>query len=298
MSSRVSIWVQAMRLRTLPAAIVPVVVGTAVVAAVGSIAWPAALAALAGALAIQIGTNFANDAFDAETGADGPDRIGPTRAVAAGLITGAAMKRAMVLAFAVAAAFGLYLVAIAGWPVVAIGIASILSGIAYTGGPRLGYRGLGDVFVLGFFGFVAVCGTAYVQLFEVPCLAIAASIPVGALATAILVVNNLRDRHTDVRAGKRTLAVRFGRGAALVEYAVLLLAAYLVPIALALTGRPWAALVLISAPLAVIRMRGLAAAVTGPEFNGLLAGTAQLLMLHGALFATGLALSAQQSCCG
>ena len=298
MSSRVSIWVQAMRLRTLPAAIVPVVVGTAVVAAVGSIAWPAALAALAGALAIQIGTNFANDAFDAETGADGPDRIGPTRAVAAGLITGAAMKRAMVLAFAVAAAFGLYLVAIAGWPVVAIGIASILSGIAYTGGPRLGYRGLGDVFVLGFFGFVAVCGTAYVQLFEVPCLAIAASIPVGALATAILVVNNLRDRHTDVRAGKRTLAVRFGRGAALVEYAVLLLAAYLVPIVLALTGRPWAALVLISAPLAVIRMRGLAAAVTGPEFNGLLAGTAQLLMLHGALFATGLALSAQQSCCG
>jgi len=296
MSSRVGIWIQAMRLRTLPAAIVPVVVGTAVVAAVGTVAWPAALAALAGALAIQIGTNFANDAFDAETGADGPDRIGPTRAVAAGLITGAAMKRAMVLAFAIAAAFGLYLVAIAGWPVVAIGIASILSGIAYTGGPRLGYRGLGDVFVLGFFGFVAVCGTAYVQLFDVPGLAIAASIPVGTLATAILVVNNLRDRHTDVRAGKRTLAVRFGRGAALAEYALLLLAAYVVPLVLAVTGRPWAALALISAPLAVLRMRALVAAVTGPEFNRLLAGTAQLMMLHGALFATGLALSA--SGCG
>lgn len=293
-----SIWIQAMRLKTLPAAIVPVAVGTAVVAAVGTVAWPAALAALAGALAIQIGTNFANDAFDAETGADGPDRIGPVRAVAAGLITGAAMKRAMVAAFAIAAAFGLYLVYLAGWPVVAIGVASILSGIAYTGGPRLGYRGLGDIFVLGFFGFVAVCGTAYVQLFEVPCLAIAASIPVGALATAILVVNNLRDRHTDVRAGKRTLAVRFGRSAALVEYAVLLLAAYVVPLVLALTGRPWTALALISAPLAVIRMRGLAAAVTGPEFNRLLAGTAQLLMLHGALFAAGLALSAQASCCG
>jgi 1,4-dihydroxy-2-naphthoate polyprenyltransferase len=296
MSSRVGIWIQAMRLRTLPAAIVPVAVGTAVVAAVGTVAWPAAIAALAGALAIQIGTNFANDAFDAETGADGPDRIGPTRAVAAGLITGAAMKRAMVLAFAIAAAFGLYLVAIAGWPVVAIGIASILSGIAYTGGPRLGYRGLGDVFVLGFFGFVAVCGTAYVQLFEVPCLAVAASIPVGALATAILVVNNLRDRHTDVRAGKRTLAVRFGRGAALAEYALLLLAAYVVPLVLAVTGRPWAALALLSAPLAVVRMRALVAAVTGPEFNRLLAGTAQLMMLHGALFAAGLALSA--SCCG
>ena len=297
-TTRRAIWLQAMRLRTLPAAVVPVAVGTACAAAISSVAWPAALAALAGALAIQIGTNFANDVFDAEKGADGPDRIGPTRAVSAGLITAGAMKRAMVLSFVIAAAFGLYLVSIAGWPVIAIGVASILSGIAYTGGPALGYRGLGDLFVLAFFGFVAVCGTVYVQLFEVPCLAIAASVPVGALATAILVVNNLRDRHTDVRAGKRTLAVRFGRGAALVEYAVLLVAAYAVPLGLALTGRPWVALALISAPVAVFRLRQLAAAVTGPEFNRSLAATAQLLMLHGALFATGLALSARASCCG
>jgi len=294
--SKLAIWVQAMRLRTLPAAVVPVAVGTACAGAVSHVAWPAAIAALGGALAIQIGTNFANDVFDAEKGADGPDRIGPTRAVAAGLIAPAAMKRAMVLSFAIAAAFGLYLVSIAGWPIVAIGIASILSGIAYTGGPALGYRGLGDVFVLAFFGFVAVCGTVYVQLFEVPWLAVAASIPVGALATAILVVNNLRDRHTDVRVGKRTLAVRFGRGAALAEYALLMIAAYVVPLVLAVTGRPWAALALASAPLAVVRMRALATAVTGPEFNRCLAATAQLLMLHGALFATGLALSARACC--
>jgi 1,4-dihydroxy-2-naphthoate octaprenyltransferase len=297
MTTRAGIWLQAMRLRTLPAAVVPVAVGTACAAAISHVAWPAALAALAGALAIQIGTNFANDVFDAEKGADGPDRIGPTRAVSAGLISAAAMKRAMILAFAVAAAFGLYLVSIAGWPIVAIGIASILSGIAYTGGPALGYRGLGDVFVLAFFGFVAVCGTVYVQLFSVPALAIAASIPVGALATAILVVNNLRDRHTDVRAGKRTLAVRFGRGAALAEYALLLLASYVVPLVLAVADRPWVALALLSAPLAVVRLRQLVAAVTGPEFNRSLAATAQLLMLHGALFAAGLALSRGGSCC-
>ncbi|HEY6036553.1 MAG TPA: 1,4-dihydroxy-2-naphthoate octaprenyltransferase, partial [Kofleriaceae bacterium] len=144
-------------MRTLPAAVVPVVVGTAVARASGHVAWGPALAALGGSLAIQIGTNFANDVFDAEKGADGPDRIGPVRAVAAGLISAAAMKRAMILAFAIATAFGVYLASVGGWPVVAIGIASILSGIAYTGGPwPLGYHGLGDVFVMVFFGFVAV----------------------------------------------------------------------------------------------------------------------------------------------
>jgi 1,4-dihydroxy-2-naphthoate octaprenyltransferase len=258
-------------------------------AAGAAIRWPAALAALVGALAIQIGTNFANDVFDAEKGADGPDRIGPTRAVSAGLISARAMKLAMVIAFGLAALAGLYLVAIAGWPVVAIGIASILSGIAYTGGPALGYRGLGDIFVLVFFGFVAVCGTAYVQLEAVPWIAVAASIPVGALATAILVVNNLRDRATDVRVGKRTLAVRFGRRAAIVEYAALLLAAYVVPVAL-LTVSPWCALPLVTLPLAVVRLRALAAAVDGPSFNRCLAATAQLLFLHGALFTAGLVL--------
>jgi 1,4-dihydroxy-2-naphthoate octaprenyltransferase len=154
------IWIAASRPKTLPAAIVPVAVGTACAEACGGVAWGPALAALGGALAIQIGTNFANDVFDAEKGADGPGRLGPLRAVSAGLITAAAMKRAMILAFAVATAFGVYLAAVGGWPVVAIGVASIISGMAYTGGPwPLGYHGLGDVFVMVFFGFVAVCGT-------------------------------------------------------------------------------------------------------------------------------------------
>jgi len=260
-----SIWIAAARLRTLPAAVVPVVVGTAVAYAAGHIAWGPALAALAGSLAIQIGTNFANDVFDAEKGADGPDRIGPTRAVAAGLISAAAMKRAMILAFAIATAFGLYLASVGGWPIVAIGLASIASGIAYTGGPwPLGYHGLGDVFVFIFFGLVAVCGTAYVQLAAVPCL-------------------------TDVRVGKRTLAVRLGRGGALAEYALLLVASYAVAIGLAVAHRDaWLLLPLVSLPLGAIRMRALARAVTGPEFNACLAATGKLLLAYGVLFAIGL----------
>ncbi|MEO7736354.1 MAG: 1,4-dihydroxy-2-naphthoate polyprenyltransferase [Kofleriaceae bacterium] len=287
----VATWIGAARLRTLPAAVVPVVVGTAVAAACGGVAWVPALAALGGALAIQIGTNFANDVFDAERGADGPDRVGPLRAVSAGLISAAAMKRAMIAAFGVATLLGLYLVAVAGWPVVAIGVASILSGMAYTGGPwPLGYHGLGDVFVMVFFGFVAVCGTAFVQLHTVPCLAIVASLPVGALATAILVVNNVRDRATDVRVGKRTLAVRFGRRAALVEYAALIALAYAVPIGLALCGHRWAWLPLVSAPLAIARLRAVVAADDGPAFNRCLGATGQLLLVHGVLLAAGLVI--------
>ncbi|MCX5741058.1 MAG: 1,4-dihydroxy-2-naphthoate polyprenyltransferase [Proteobacteria bacterium] len=290
MSGRAALWIGAARLRTLPAAVVPVAVGTACAQASGGVAWGPALAALGGSLAIQIGTNFANDVFDAEKGADGPDRIGPLRAVSAGLITASAMKRAMIAAFAVAALFGVYLIACAGWPVVAIGVASILSGMAYTGGPwPLGYHGLGDVFVMVFFGFVAVCGTAFVQLGRVPPLAIAAAIPVGALATAILVVNNLRDRTTDVVVGKRTLAVRFGRRGALLEYAALIAIAYVVPCVLAMTGHPWAALPLVTLPLASRRMRALAGATDGPTFNGCLGATGQLLMVHGVLFAAGIA---------
>ncbi len=287
----VATWIAASRPKTLPAAIVPVVVGTACAYAVGAIAWAPALAALAGAIAIQIGTNFANDVFDAEKGADTAERIGPLRAVSAGLVSAAAMKRAMIIAFAIACAFGAYLVSIGGWPIVAIGVASVMSGVAYTGGPYpLGYHGLGDVFVMAFFGFVAVCGTAFVQLGYVPALSVWAAVPVGALATAILVVNNVRDRIGDARAGKRTLAVRFGRGAALVEYAALLLVAYAVPVGLAIAGRPWAALPVVSVPLAIVRLRALTRATTGPEHNALLAQTGQLLAMHGVLFAVGLAL--------
>jgi 1,4-dihydroxy-2-naphthoate octaprenyltransferase len=287
-----NVWISAARLRTLPAAVVPVIVGTAVARAAGHVAWGPALAALAGSVAIQIGTNFANDVFDAEKGADGPDRIGPVRAVSAGLISAAAMKRAMILAFANATAFGIYLASVGGWPIVVIGLASIASGIAYTGGPwPLGYHGLGDLFVFGFFGLVAVCGTAYVQLAVVPGLAVWAAVPVGALATAIIVVNNLRDRATDVRVGKRTLAVRLGRTGALAEYAALLVASYAVSGGLAVTEqKPFLLLPLLTLPLAVSRMRAIVSAVSGPEFNACLAATGQLLLAYGVLFAVGLSL--------
>ncbi len=284
-----AVWLAAARPRTLPAAVVPVAVGTACARAAGAIAWGPALAALGGALAIQIGTNFANDVFDAEKGTDGPDRIGPTRAVAAGLISARAMKLATAAAFAVACAFGLYLVVVAGWPVAAIGVVSILAGLAYTGGPwPLGYHGLGDVCVMAFFGFVAVCGTAYVQLGFVPRVSAAAAPPVGALATAILVVNNVRDRAGDARSGKRTLAVRLGRRGALVEYVALVALAYAVPAALAVTRGAWCALPLASLPLAVLRVRDLARATSGPDHNRCLAATAQLMLVHGALLAIGL----------
>lgn len=282
-------WLLASRPATLTAALVPVAVGTACAQAVGGVRWAPALAALAGAIWIQIGTNFANDVFDAEKGADTDERLGPTRAVASGLISAASMRRAMVLAFGLATLAGAYLVFVGGWPIVAIGLASVLSGVAYTGGPYpLGYHGLGDLFVMVFFGFVAVAGTAYVQVGQVPPLAWAAAVPVGALATAILVVNNLRDRETDVRAGKRTLAVRFGRGGAIAEYVVLILASYAVPVALWVSGRSaWVLLPALTLPWGA-RLVAQVARREGRPLNDTLASTAQLLLVFGLLFAAGI----------
>src|SRR6185369_469718 len=190
----------------------PVLVGTAVAHRSASANLAVGVVALASALFIQIGANYANDVFDAEKGADGPDRVGPTRAVAAGLVSARAMRAAMWTSFAVATGLGAILVWLAGWPVLVIGVASIVAAIAYTGGPYpLGYHGLGDVFVMVFFGLVAVVGTVFVETREITALAWIAAVPVGALSTAILVVNNVRDRETDARAGKRTLAVRLGK---------------------------------------------------------------------------------------
>ncbi len=286
-------WILAARPATLTAAIVPVAVGTACAYAVGSLRWGPALAALAGAIWIQIGTNFANDVFDAEKGADTEARLGPTRAVSAGLVSAASMRTAMIAAFGVATLAGVYLTWSAGWPVLAIGVASVLSGIAYTGGPYpLGYHGLGDLFVMLFFGFVAVVGTVYVQALDAPAIAWLAAVPVGALATAILVVNNLRDRETDEVAGKRTLAVRFGRRAAIAEYALLVASAYAVPVAVYASGRAGGLVLLplLSAPLAVWLVRRVATEA-GRALNPTLARTAQLLLLHGMLLAAGIALS-------
>ena len=285
-------WVLASRPKTLSAAAVPVLVGTACASARGSVSWGPALAALFGALLRQIGANFANDVFDFEKGADTAERLGPTRAVQAGLLSPRSMRRGMLLVFGLALALGLYLTSVAGPVILVIGLASIASAIAYTGGPYpLGYHGLGDVFVFVFFGLVAVCGTSFVEIGHVPALAIVCSLPVGALATAILVVNNLRDRQTDLGAGKRTLAVRFGRGFAIAQYRALLAVSYLTPVALVLLGAaaPEALLPLVSLPLALKTERAVASS-EGRALNPLLAATAKLLMIFGLLFALGLAL--------
>lgn len=285
-------WLLASRPATLTAAIVPVAVGGACAHAVGGLRWGPLLAALFGAVWIQIGTNFANDVFDAEKGADTEARLGPTRAVAAGLISARAMRVAMVFAFGLATLSGVYLTWVAGWPVMAIGVASVLSGIAYTGGPYpLGYNGLGDVFVMVFFGFVAVVGTVFVQTQTAPLIAWMAAIPVGAIATCILVVNNLRDRETDVGAGKRTLAVRFGRRAAIAEYALLMLAAYATsPILWLLgAGSAWVMLPWLSAP-AAIALTAQVARREGRPLNATLARTAMLLLGHGGLLTLGIAI--------
>lgn len=279
-------WLIAARPRTLTAGVVPVAVGSSIAFSMDAFRAGPALAALMGALLIQVGTNFANDAFDFEKGADGADRVGPLRVTQAGLLTAAQVKLGMVASFALATACGAYLAWIAGWPIIALGLASIASGVLYTGGPKpIGYLGLGDVFVLAFFGFAAVCGTVFVQTGNVPPIALLAALPVGALATAILAVNNLRDRETDARAGKRTLAVRFGASFARAEYVALIAIAYAVPIAIG--GA--ALLVLLSLPLALVHTRGVLRE-DGAALNARLAGTAKLLAVHGALLALGIAL--------
>lgn len=285
-------WVLAARPATLTAAFAPVAVGTASAWRVDAFRWDTALAALSGAFLIQIATNFANDMYDFEKGADTEERLGPVRAAQAGWLTVQQLKRGIVVAFALALAVGVYLTWVAGPAVVAIGLSSIAAGLAYTGGPfPLAYNGLGDVFVMVFFGFVAVCGTAFVQAFYVPDVAWIAAVPIGALATAILAVNNVRDFEGDAKAGKRTVVVRFGRTAGVVEYGVLLAIAYLTPVAMMLlrvTG-PWVCLALLTIPWGAKLWRSVSAD-RGPELNQTLAGTAKLLSLYGILFAIGITL--------
>ncbi len=287
-------WVLAARPKTLTAAAAPVLVGTACAYAVDAFRPGPGLAALAGALLLQVGANFANDVFDFEKGADTHERIGPTRVVQSGLLSAAAVRRAMLVVFGLALLAGVYLTWVAGPVIVVIGVASILAALAYTGGPYpLGYNGLGDVAVLLFFGFVAVCGTTFVQAGFVPPLAWWAAIPVGALITNILVVNNIRDVRTDAAAGKHTLAVRLGRDGALGEYALLFIAAYAVPVGLVATGRLGIAalLPLLSAPMAV-RLFRFVRRTTGRALNPALGGTAKLVFIFGALFAAGIVLGA------
>lgn len=288
-------WLLACRPATLTAAAAPVLVGTAIAAQEGPLALLPFGATLFGAFFLQIASNFANDVFDHEKGADTEERLGPTRAVQAGLVSPSSMKRALVLALSLALLMGVYLTYVAGWPIVAIGLASMASAVAYTGGPfPLGYHGLGDVFVMIFFGFVAVCGTAFVQMGTVAPLAYIGGGVMGALCTNILVVNNLRDRDTDEKAGKRTLAVRWGRRGALVEYWLLVIGAYLTPMVLVLAGSIGALglLPLLSSPFALRVALGVTRS-EGRELNVYLVLTAKVLFVFGFLWALGLFIDAR-----
>ena len=285
-------WLLAIRPKTLPAAVAPVVVGTAVAIADDGFAPLAALAALAVALLLQIVANLANDVFDFRRGADTAARLGPVRVTQSGLLPPEQVLAATLAALGLSVPPGLYLVWRGGWPIAVLGMLAILSALAYTGGPApLGYLGLGDLFVFVFFGLIAVTGTAFVQTRAVTPLAIAAAVPMGCLATAILVVNNLRDVATDRAAGKRTVAVRLGPGGTRVEYAVFVTAAYLsLPLAWSLGWLAgWWWLPWLSLPVAVPVTAGVLR-TTGAALNPLLAATARLELLFGLLLAGGILL--------
>ncbi|PSP40499.1 1,4-dihydroxy-2-naphthoate polyprenyltransferase [Halobacteriales archaeon QH_10_70_21] len=304
--SRRRAWLMAARPQTLPAGIAPVIVGTGLAVRDGVFAALPAVFALAGALLLQIGTNFANDYYDAVRGADTDDREGFTRVTAGGLIEPAAVKRAMYAAFGLAVLLGVYLVYVGGVPILVVGLASVVAGITYTGGPLpYGYRGLGDLFVFVFFGLVAVAGTYYVQAVAgtgaalplwlpagtLPVRSVVAGLPAAGLSSAILVVNNIRDRETDAAAGKRTLAVILGYRLSRLEWTALVGTAYAVPVVFRLDGySPAVLLPLLTAPLAAAIGRTVWTRTGGEALNPALERTGKLLFAHSVLFAAGFAL--------
>jgi 1,4-dihydroxy-2-naphthoate octaprenyltransferase len=291
--SAVRTWLLAIRPATLPAAASGVVVGLgAALAAGAAFRVDTALGCLAVALLLQVVANLANDLSDFRRGADTPDRAGPTRVASAGLVTERQLEVAIGLMIGLAALTGLWLAWVGGPAIVGLGLLAIVAALAYTGGPwPYGYRGLGEVFVFVFFGLVAVVGTAYLQALRFEPLFAVAAIPVGALTTAILVVNNLRDIPTDAAAGKRTLAVMLGRRATAVEYAILLAAAFAVPIGLMLAGFGIVQLLpLLSAPLVGPLLRTVRDFREPRQLNPVLKGTARLDLAFGVLFAAALAL--------
>ena len=286
-------WITAARPATLPAAVAPVLVGTAAATGVeDSFRLAVFIATLAAAILIQIGTNFANDLFDFEHGADTADRLGPPRVTQSGLISAERVRLGTVVAFGGAAAIGVYLIVVGGWPILAIGVLSIVAGIAYTGGPwPLGYHGLGDVTVFAFFGMTAVVGTYYLQADTISATAVVAAVPVGLLVTAILVVNNLRDLETDRQAGKRTLAVRIGELATRLQYVALVLGPYLLtPVLWAVDAGAWVFLPYLSLPIALVLVRAVLSGTTGRSLNDILKRTALLHFTVGTLLALGLLL--------
>ena len=288
------IWLMAARPRTLPAAIAPVLVGTSL-AGFAHVFHPLRFAAaLLSALFIQVGTNLSNDYSDARRGADAEDRIGPVRVTAGGLVPPRQVLIATYVSFGLAVLFGIYLIAVAGWELLLVGAASILAGVAYTGGPRpYGYEGLGEVFVFLFFGIVAVVGSFFVQVEKVTWEAFALAVPVGLLAAAILVVNNVRDIDSDRRAGKRTLAVKLGRQRTRVMYASVVYLAYLLTPVTWLFGptTAWVLLPWLTLPLAASVSRIVRSRTDGPSLNGALAQSGLLQLSFCMLLSAGLLLS-------
>lgn len=285
-------WLLAVRPRTLPAAVSPVAVGTALAAADHGFRLGPALGALVGALLLQAGVNVANDYFDFVRGIDRPGRLGPVRVTQSGLIPPGRVRTGMVLIFALAALDGLCLTLASGWPILAVGLLASLAALAYSGGPYpLASHGLGDLFVFLFFGLAAVCGTYYAQTLRVTWEALFLACPVGLTIAAILVVNNLRDIETDRKAGKVTLAVRLGPKGSRREYFFLLAGAFLLVVAYSLAvGRPWVLLCLGALPLAWAEIRRVGRD-TGPALNRALAGTARLALIFSLLLSVGLVLS-------
>jgi len=286
------LWLLAARPRTLPAAIAPVLVGTSLAGSEDVFRALPFVAALVGSVFIQIGTNLSNDYSDARRGADTDDRLGPVRVTAGGLMPPRRVLTGTYVAFGIAVAAGAYLAAEAGWELLVVGAASILAGVLYTGGPRpYGYEGLGELFVFLFFGLVAVAGSYFVQTEELRWEALALAVPVGLLASAILVVNNVRDVDTDRRAGKRTLAVKLGRERARRLYAAMLVGSFLVPPLLVPALSPWLLLTLAALPLVPPLVRTVSTHTDGAALNGALAGTGRLLAVFSLLLSGGLLLS-------
>lgn len=291
--SKTKIWLLATRPRTLPAATAPVIVGSAIAFYENSFRLLPALAALVGALLLQIGANFANDVFDYQRGADTAARLGPTRVTLSGMLTPTEVKTGMWVAFVLATLIGVYLTWVSGWPVIAIGLLSILAAIFYTGGPfPYGYRGLGEAFVFLFFGLAAVIGTFYVQAVRISLSAVIGSVPVGLLVVAILAVNNLRDIATDRVAGKKTLAVHLGQQGARQEFMLLVLMAYLVPLLLTLSriDSVWMLLPFLTLPMA-IELAQFVNRTEGKPLNRALARTGQLTLFFSIAYSAGMILS-------
>jgi 1,4-dihydroxy-2-naphthoate octaprenyltransferase len=284
-------WIMAARPRTLSLSMTPVAVGAALAwAAERELHWPALAAALIGAMSIQLATNLHNDATDSERGGDRPDRVGPPRVTASGLLHAAAVKRGALACFAVAALTGSYLVLVGGWPILLLGVLSILSGWAYTGGPRpIAYTPLGEVFVVGFFGIGAVCGTYWLCTGALAPAPVETGLAVGLLAGAVLLVNNYRDADADARVGRRTLAIAAGPAATVWIYAGLMLFpfALLLPIGQALPrGHVWPALIALPPALAMIHC--FVREPRGRGFNRILARTVLTQLLFGVLLTLGL----------